>query len=465
MPEPRVLLVDDDPAVRFSVGLYLTSKGFEVVPAESVATAVESFRAKPPDAAVVDYELPDGDALDLLKAFKELDPSVPVVVLTGHASIDRAVRAVKEGAEHFLVKPPDLTALTITLARALELRKLQRRDAARGLPSHGAPDPFLGVSAAIRRFADLARRVAAAETPVLITGETGSGKGVLTRWLHAHGPRTVEPLVELNCAGLNRDLLECELFGHERGAFTGATTARIGLLEAAHRGTLFLDEIGDMDPSVQPKLLKAVEEGTVRRLGDVRNRLVDVRLVAATHRDLHALVAEGRFREDLLFRINAVQLRVPPLRERPEDIPPIARWMMAERSACRGRSLSAAAVARLQAYRWPGNVRELRNVLERAAVLASRNVLEPEDLLFDTPSDALPRPEADVASCTLDEVERRHIERVLRTAEGRVSLAAERLGVPRSTLYEKLKQHGIATSRTASGVPPRSTADEPDSSR
>jgi DNA-binding NtrC family response regulator len=281
---------------------------------------------------------------------------------------------------------------------------------------------------------------------VLISGETGSGKGVLTRWLHAHGPRSEEPLVELNCAGLNRELLESELFGHERGAFTGATTARTGLFEAAHRGTLFLDEIGDMDPTVQPKLLKAIEEGTFRRVGDVRNRFVDVRLIAATHRDLYGLVADGRFREDLLFRINAVPLTVPPLRERPEDIPLIARWIIAERSACRGKSLSADAVARLQAYRWPGNVRELRNVLERAAVLAPTDVLAAEDLLFD-PAPARSPPEGEDASDTLERVERRHIERVLRAADGRVSVAAERLGVPRSTLYEKLKQHGIATSR------------------
>ena len=188
MPQPRVLLVDDDDAIRFSVGRYLSSKGFEVVSCENVATAIEAFRAKTPDATVIDYELPDGDALDLLKAFKEFDASVPIVVLTGHGSIERAVRAMKQGAEHFLVKPADLTALTITLQRALHHRRLQRKDAARGRAPHGTPDPFLGVSPAIERLSDLARRVAASETPVLISGETGSGKGVLTRWLHAHGP-------------------------------------------------------------------------------------------------------------------------------------------------------------------------------------------------------------------------------------------------------------------------------------
>ncbi|MGC4000073.1 MAG: sigma-54 dependent transcriptional regulator [Anaeromyxobacter sp.] len=442
MAQPLILLVDDEAAIRFSVGRYLGARGFEVVTADGVAAGVAAFRARTPDAAVIDYELGDGDAIELLGAFRAIDPAVPVVVVTGHATIDRAVKAVKEGAENFLVKPPDLTALTLTLERVLQRRRLERREAARGRGRRALPDPFIGDSPAIRRLADLARRIAASDTPVLITGETGSGKGVLTRWLHAHGPRAEEALVELNCAGLNRDLLESELFGHERGAFTGAVAARAGLLEAAHRGTLFLDEIGDMDPAVQPKLLKAIEEGTFRRVGEVEPRAVDVRLVAATHRDLPALVRQGRFREDLLFRINAVPLEVPALRERPEDIPALAAWFLAERSACRGKALSPAALARLQAYRWPGNVRELRNVLERAAVLAAGDLLEAEDMRFDAaPGGAA----ADEDGLTLAEVERRQIERALRAEGGRVVAAARRLGIPRSTLYEKLKQHGLTS--------------------
>jgi DNA-binding NtrC family response regulator len=450
MAQPRILLVDDDASIRFTVRRYLSSMGFEVAVAESCAEAVQALRAAPADAAILDYELPDGNAMDVLKVTRTMDPPVPAVILTGHGTIDLAVRAMKEGAEHFLTKPPDLTALTLTVQRMLEHRRLVRRQAAGTAHGRAPPDPFLGESAAIRKLADQARRVAAAETPVLVTGETGSGKSVLARWIHEHGPRVEEPFVDLNCAGLNRELLESELFGHERGAFTGAHAAKAGLLEAAHRGTLFLDEVGDMDPSVQPKLLKAIEEGSYRRVGDLQDRTVDVRLLAATHRDLQDLVAKGRFREDLYFRINAVPLAVPALRERREDIPILARWIVRERPSCRGVKLSDSAVAALQAYSWPGNVRELRNVLERAAVLTEGGVLEAGDLVFDARTPA-PRA-AEGASMTLAELERHHIERVLREVGGKVPAAAERLGIPRSTLYQKLKQHGIANPKSGREV-------------
>ncbi len=452
MAQPRILLVDDDASIRFTVRRYLSSSGFDVAVAETCAEAVEAIRAAPPDAAILDYELPDGNALDLLKVLRALEPPVPAVILTGHGTIELAVRAIKEGAEQFLTKPPDLTALTLTVQHVLEHRRLVRKQAVQQArpPGHAAPDPFLGESAAIQKLAEQARRVAASETPVLVTGETGSGKGVLARWLHEHGPRVEEPFVDLNCAGLNRDLLESELFGHERGAFTGAHASKAGLLEAAHHGTLFLDEIGDMDPAVQPKLLKAIEEGTFRRVGEVRDRRVDVRLLAATHRDLPDLVAKGRFREDLFFRINAVPLAVPPLRERREDIAVLARWIVRERASCRGVTLSDSALAALQDYAWPGNVRELRNVLERAAVLSGGTVLEAADLVFDARSPG--GGGASDAGLTLAEVERRHIERVLREVGGRVPAAAERLGIPRSTLYQKLKQHGIASPKSGRGV-------------
>jgi DNA-binding NtrC family response regulator len=443
----RILVVDDDPSIRFSLKRYLTSSGYDVEVAETCATALAAWRAAPPDVAILDYDLPDGNGVDLLGSLRAIDAAVPVVMLTGLGTIEIAVRAMKEGAEHFLTKPVDLAVVAATVRRALETRRLERKQAAAAGPAvRAAPDPFLGSSAAIRALAEQARRVAAAETAVLITGPTGSGKGVLARWLHANGPRADEAMVDLNCAGLNKDLLESELFGHERGAFTGAHAAKQGLLEAAHRGTLFLDEIGDMDLAVQPKLLKAVEEGRFRRVGEVRDRTADVRLLAATHRDLHALVREGRFREDLYFRIAAVPLRVPALRERPEDIPELARWMLRERPACRGTSLSDAALAALQAYAWPGNVRELRNVLERAAVLARGPLLEPADLRFDAPGApaAAAAPASDL-SLTLEEVERRHVVRVLEDAGGKVAAAAERLGIPRSTLYLKLKQYGIPT--------------------
>jgi DNA-binding NtrC family response regulator len=452
MGQPRILLVDDDASFRFTVRRYLASMGFDVTVAASCAEAQEAVRGSAFDAAVLDFELPDGNALDILKGLGEVEPRVPAMILTGHGTIDLAVRAVKEGAEHFLTKPPDLTALTLTLQRMLEHRRLARKQAVRsGQPGRTPPDPFLGESAAIRTLADRSRRVAAAETPVLVTGPTGSGKSVLARWLHENGPRREEPFVDLNCAGLSRELLESELFGHERGAFTGAHATKLGLLEAAHRGTLFLDEIGDMDPAVQPKLLKAIEEGTFRRLGGLRDRTVDVRLVAATHRDLPALVASGRFREDLYFRINAVPLVVPSLRERREDVAILARWIVRERPSCRGVTLTDSALASLRDYPWPGNVRELRNVLERAAVLTEGGVLDARDLIFDARAAPARAGDAELG-LTLEALERRQIERVLEAVGGRVPAAAERLGIPRSTLYQKLKQHGIASRKSGQDV-------------
>jgi DNA-binding NtrC family response regulator len=449
----RVLLVDDDPTIRLALGRYLGSTGYEVVTAETVASAVELFKASPFDAAVLDYELPDGTALDLLRTFKGLDPLVPLVVLTGFGSIDLAVRALKEGAENFLTKPPDMTALAITLQRALQNRRLVRRQAAATAgKGRNAPEPFLGESPPIRRLAELARKVASSDAPVLITGETGCGKGVLARWLHANGPRCDEPFVDLNCAGLSRDLLESELFGHEKGAFTSANAAKAGLLEAAHRGTLFLDEIGDMDPVVQPRLLKAIEEGTFRRLGDVRDRSVDIRLVAATNRDLAKMVAEAQFRADLLYRINTVPLQVPPLRERREDVPLLARRLLEERPACRGRTLSDSAMEALQGYPWPGNIRELRNVLERATLLSHGDTIGTGDLLFDAGASRRVASHPDDLAMTLEQLERRHIERVLEDVGGKVASAAERLGVPRSTLYQKLKLYGLGGPKSGQGV-------------
>jgi DNA-binding NtrC family response regulator len=309
--------------------------------------------------------------------------------------------------------------------------------------------PFLGTSEAIRRLAEHARKVVAYDSPVLISGKTGSGKGVLAAWIHKNGLRADEPFMDLNCAGLSREFLETELFGHEKGAFTGAVTAKEGLLEVAHRGTLFLDEIGDMDPEVQPKLLKVLEEKRFRRMGDTRDRQVDVRLITATHRPLEALVKESRFRSDLYFRISTIPLVVPSLQERPEDILPLARYLLKRIGSDLGRGaeieLGPDAETALQNYRWPGNVRELKNVLERAVLLGNTRELSREDLFFAGPfSDP---PEAEGADLSLQELERRHIERVLRQQRGRVEAAARLLGVPRSSLYEKIKKHGIDPSR------------------
>ena len=455
---PKILIVDDEPGIRFGVRDFLEAEGLEVEEADSAASAEKGVREFHPDAVVLDHMLPDGTALELLPRIREIDPTVPVVVLTGHATIDLAVRAVKEGADQFLAKPVELPALLVMIRRLLESQREKRRQAAgRARQAREAVDPFSGASPAIRRLAEDARKVAASSSPVLIQGETGSGKGVLARWLHRNGTRADEPFVDLNCAGLSREFLETELFGHEKGAFTGAVTTKQGLLEVAHRGVVFLDEIGDLDPQVQPKLLKVLEEKRFRRLGDVRDRQVDVQLVAASHQSLPQLVQEKKFRSDLYYRISTIPLRVPALRERAEDIPVLARQLLAGLAGDLGRRglrLSPDAERALTAYSWPGNVRELRNVLERAALLCGHDALEASDLRFETPLQQqaegarLVPTDGSGSELTLEELEKLHIERVVRELGGRVTEAAQRLGIPRSTLYQKIKRYGIPLPRS-----------------
>lgn len=448
MPKHRILVVDDEPAVRFGVRDFLELHGYEVEEADSCRAGERVFRATHPDAVVLDYMLPDGDALALMKRLKAVDPAVPLVILTAHGSIELAVRAVKEGAEQFLTKPVELASLLVILQRLLEARRDRRTKLAqRAHDARSDVDPFFGSSAAIRRLAGQVERVLGTDSPILIQGATGTGKSVLARWLHRRSARAEEAFVDLNCAGLNREFLESELFGHERGAFTGAVSSKPGLLEIGHRGTVFLDEIGDMHPEVQPKLLKVLEEKRFRRMGEVRDRVVDIRLIAATYHDLPARVRDGTFRGDLYFRISTIPLRVPSLAERVEDIPALAEQVLEQLRRDLGRAdvrLSPETEEALRRYPWPGNIRELRNVLERAVLLSREDHIEPADLLFDAVLIAgADRPET---SLTLLDVERRHIERVLREEQGHVERAARRLGVPRSTLYQKVSRLGLRIS-------------------
>lgn len=437
-----LLVIDDEPYLLKALCEYLDTAGYAVSFATSCKQAVEAFRLGPPDAVVVDYRLPDGNALELMERFRAIDPLVPCIVLTGHASIDLAVKAIKSGAEQFICKPVELSALRVVVERAVDAHRTRKKEVAgRSHASRTGLDPFQGSSMAIRELEVQAVKAARAEYPVLLLGETGSGKGVLARWIHEHSGRAREPFVDLNCAGLARELLETELFGHEKGAFTGAVTSKVGLFEVAHRGSIFLDEIGDMDSQLQPKLLKVVEEGRFRRLGDIKDREVDVRLIAATHRDLPALVRSGGFRPDLYFRINTVALRVPALRERRDDIPELATMFLRRTAGELGRpglELAPEALDAVQNYEWPGNIRELRNVLERAALLCEGPLVLRRHLQFEP---AVAEPEsADFASLTMAEMERQHIEHVLALEHGHVARAAARLGIPRSTLYHKLKE-------------------------
>jgi DNA-binding NtrC family response regulator len=433
----KILLCDDEASIRLAVHDYLELQGLEIQEVANLAALRAALRTGRPDAIVLDHQLPDGISFDVVPEVKALHPDIPIIILTGHGSIDVAVAAIKAGADQFMTKPVELSALHLMLQRTLASRKAVKRDAATRMIAARPVDPFIGTSDFMNRLRRDTERLAATDRPVLIQGETGSGKGVLARWIHRASPRADEPKVELNCAAFARELIDSELFGHERGAFTGAVAAKQGLFEIADGGTLFLDEIGDMDLALQAKLLKAVEEKTFRRVGDLRDRTSDVRLVAATHRNLAELARQERFRSDLYFRISTTRIEVPPLRARREDIPILAGHFLRALAAEMARPeavLDSRALEALRSYAWPGNVRELRNVMERALLLTDGPVISAADLRFDYESHAN-------ASDTLADAERAHVQRIVSEENGDVGRAALRLGIARSTLYQKLKMY------------------------
>jgi DNA-binding NtrC family response regulator len=438
----RILVVDDEGSIRRSVRSFLEAHNYEVLEAASDALAGEALKGAGPDSAVILDCRPTGShALEVLPRLRRIEPAVPIIVFTASESMELAVSALRAGADQILTRPVDLPTLLLVLERLLECHRNRRRQlASRISEAEGRVEPFLGASTKIHRLAEAARRLLTTDAPILIEGETGTGKGALARWLHDHSPRADEPFVEFNCAGRPRKFVETALFGHERRPSSGS---RVGLLEIADRGTVLLDELADVDRLVQPKLLTLLDVKRVRRLGDTRNRRVDVRLIAATSHSLLALVQQGTFRSDLHARISTMRLELPPLRERVEDIPLLAGHLLrvrGEELGRRGLELSPDAEAALCAYSWPGNIRELRNVLERAAVLSIRSTLRAADLHFDNQ----PGPQPDTGPVpTLKELERRHIEQVLKMHGGHVAEAAISLGVPRSTLYQRMKQHGL----------------------
>jgi len=447
MMEDRVLVIDDDALMLESLVTGLEGEGFDVIRADGLSQSYQAILHSPPSIILADYQLQDGTAFDLLSWLKAGEINIPVIVVTAHTRIELAVEAVKNGAEQFIPKPVDLEFLTSMLRRTLEnFRNLKKGLANRMERARYERDPFLGNSPAILELRRAAKRIAEANSTVLIQGETGTGKGVLARWLHKMGPRANEAFVDLNCAGLSHGLLESEIFGYLKGAFTGAIANKTGFLDAANHGTLFLDEIGDMDPQVQPKILKVVEEKQFYRLGDVRERKADVQIIAATHRDLKTRTEEGKFRSDLYFRISTLRLHIPPLRERPEDIPIITDKLLEQLSWDMKRGplrISESGRLELQNYSWPGNIRELRNVLERAALLTDDGVIHKTGLEFEI--SARPNPDVNVGftDLTLKEMEKRYIRRVLESKGGRVAQAAEILGMPRSSLYAKIREHGL----------------------
>ncbi len=447
MDGKSVLIVEDDEKLLNVLTQHLCRRGFRIHHAVGVTSACDKISSVSPAIILCDYSLRDGNAFELLAWLRGHSLMTPIVVMTGHATIELAVQAIKCGAEHCVTKPVDMDVLSTRLQRVRGHQRVDNKQKVQSLQTaRYVRDPFVGFSPAIQQLRDAAERVAGSDSTVLLQGETGTGKGVLARWLHQTGLRKDEPFVDVNCAGLSRELLESELFGYQRGAFTGAVNNKEGLLEAAHRGTLFLDEIGDMDPLVQSKLLKVVEEKRFDRLGDVRERMVDVRIIAASHCDLKKLVEQGKFRSDLYFRISPIELRLPPLRERAEDITTIAERLLAQLAKDLGTGplqRRESALHDLVRNSWPGNICELRNVLERAELFAEAGVIYCTGIKMDKPLAASSSSQVQELLLTLDEVEQQHIRRVFEAEGGNVIRAAARLGIAKSSLYAKIRQYGL----------------------
>ncbi len=449
MSRPQVLVVDDDADLRRLLELQLRQHGMEVVTADSGASGLQAAATSAADVVLLDLGLPDMNGLDVLRALRVQGHPSAVVVMTGRPTYEAAVAALKEGADNFITKPLDPDLLVQLVRKAAESTQLRRRLAAANRPSTAVDSLRACPSSAMMRFVDAMVAVAASHGNVLLTGETGTGKSLAARALHELSPRATGAFVELNCASLSAELLESELFGHAAGAFTGALRAKPGLFEVADQGTLFLDEIADMAIGVQPKLLKAIEDGRIRRLGSVESHEVDARVVAASHFELKRLADEGRFRADLYFRLDVLRLRVPPLRERAADIPVLAASFLRRTRRDAGPTLALAdeAVEWLCAQPWPGNVRELQNVIERAAVHARGSVVRVADLMtLGLPSvrPAAPEPRSlPAAERTLDAAMRLHVQRVLSECAGNRSETARVLGVTRQTLLRRLRGWGL----------------------
>ncbi len=454
---PHILIVDDEATFARNAARFLERAGHELTVAGTVAEGRAAYAEQRPDIVVLDHRLPDGTGMQLLQALRTLDASVPIVLITGHGSIELAVEAMKAGADDLLTKPVALSELR----QRVEQLAQRQREASRLRYFEGrereAPHQLLGDAPAMQALRERIERIAALDgegvlPPILITGETGTGKELVARACHYGGPRRQQPFVEINCAALPATLLETELFGHERGAFTDARQRKLGLMEAADGGTLFLDEVGDMELALQAKLLKVIEDGRYRRIGAVQERQAQVRIVAATNQDLEARVAQGQFRADLYFRLRVLQLQVPPLRARPGDALLLARHFcaqFAQRYRRTGLHLAPEAETAIAQHRWPGNVRELRNLLEQAVMLARGPAITREELMLPAtlatpPFAAAATPAADSAGgSALDRAEREQIVQALQAAQQNVSMAARLLGISRDTLRYRLEKHGL----------------------
>jgi two-component system, NtrC family, response regulator AtoC len=445
MSEISLLLVDDEESFRKLVGNELARGNYRVSTAGGLREARELLRQRNFHLALLDVRMPDGSGLDLLAEIKDSAPDTEVVMLTGHGTVEDAIRAMKHGALDFLAKPFKLEELEAVLEKAIQKQTLERtntaleRDVSRFHPTSG----FIGREGSVKELLDLVARVAETESTVLIRGESGVGKELIARAVHRGSHRSRQPFVVVDCASLHENLLQSELFGHEKGAYTGAVRLKHGLFEVADRGTIFLDEIGEITPQLQVKLLRVLESGTFRRVGGTADIHVDVRVIAATNRALEVMMKDGGFREDLYYRLNVFSLQIPPLRERKEDIPILVDHFVRSSSVTQRRNVrvSDEAMKVLRRYAWPGNVRELENVIERALILCDQGIVEPEHLPLGVRLEpSFHSTEEDGHLLTLEEVERRHVLRVVEECQGHRQKAAKILGISERNLYRKLKE-------------------------
>lgn len=462
MPEPaeRILIVDDEADMVETCRRILSAAGYECLGTSDAQEALRLLASERPALLFTDLRMPEMDGMEMLRRAHEIDPQMPVVMLTAYATLESAVAAVKGGAFDYLSKPFSMDQLRVTAERALGRRRLELenfnlREQLRG--TYGFEN-IIGRSQTLQAVLELVRKAARSDANILVLGESGTGKELIARATHANSPRSAEPFVPVDCASLPENLLESELFGHEKGAFTGAAAAKPGLMETAHRGTLFLDEIGELPVGLQVKLLRALQERQIRRVGGTKQIDVDIRVVSATNRDLRAAVAEGKFREDLFYRINVIDIALPPLRERQGDIELLATSFLRKYAGSGERSLKGfepEAMAALETYAWPGNVRELQNVVERACALAEGEMITLADLPPHVrtlaPRGEAPPPAEVTTRLTLKEAKERwisqleaaYVTELLKREGGNVSQAARKAGVDRKTLHRLLNKHSI----------------------
>jgi DNA-binding NtrC family response regulator len=449
MNKAKVLIAEDDRAARISLANLLEAEGFRVVAAENGKQALSLVLAEEPEVALLDIRMPDLDGLTVLKKAREGGSESVLIIMTAHGDSNKAIEAMKLGAFDYVAKPLDFHLLLPQIERAIEHHKLVRELAAMRInaPPVGVSSGIIGHSPLMQHVYKLIGQVAGSDATVLVRGESGTGKELVVNAIHHNSRRAQGPLVKVNCSAIPDTLLESELFGHERGAFTNALYRRIGRFEEANHGTLFLDEIGDLAPALQAKLLRAIQEHTIERLGSNIPIQVDIRLVAATSRNLEEAVSEGKFREDLYYRLNVVTISLPPLRERRQDIPALVQHFL--NRGGRQRSITPGALALLCDYHWPGNVRELENTIERSLVLAKNGVITESEI------ELRPRPTLTPAHWTdlvrldqgwkanVEALEKSLLERALRQADGNKAKASELLGIHRRLLYDKIREYGL----------------------